>query len=87
MADRVREDWLDGAHRTGDSVEIGNSVFCAGCGKFGGIFSIMIPEGYDPPPNPAPVWPFDEETCPVHVKETPATPTTAERVASRGPLP
>ena len=80
-----REAWLNGWSRSGDTVLLGTAVHCAGCGKFNGVATVAFSEGWEPPGmNPA--WPFDEADCPVHNSPS-HVPTTAERVANRGPLP
>lgn len=58
----VTEAWLNGWIRERDTVTIGLTKCCAGCGHATVAFS-GIP---DPPPNDQPPnWPFDHVDCPL----------------------
>lgn len=61
-----REHWLNGWYREGSFVLIGNVIRCAGCGRAGGITTVVIEdiENYQPPEK-YPDWPFPENDCPV----------------------
>jgi hypothetical protein len=60
----TRESWLNGWSRDGNTVLLGSSVHCVGCGKSYGTTCVVIPEGWAPPEK-NPDWPFDEADCPV----------------------
>jgi len=49
-----RESWLKGWSRIGSLVLMGTATYCAGCGKFHGVQTVVFPD-----------WPFREESCPV----------------------
>lgn len=61
--------WLNGWPRIGGgrSVLIGTAYHCIGCGKFLGTGCVVCPpDGF--PNYPTPVWPFQEDLCPVHTE-------------------
>jgi hypothetical protein len=64
-----REDWLHGWTRQGRTVLVGVVVRCAGCGRYQGAATVAYPKDWTPP-GPVPDWPFEEETCPVHLSFT-----------------
>ena len=82
------KEWLHGWPRHGSDVYMGMTSLCAGCGLFQGTFSIAISDD-DVWPDQDPEWPFPKPTCPVHRRypRSEPSPTAAERVAHRGPLP
>lgn len=59
--------WLNGWPRVDDTVLIGTSYHCVGCGQYRSIGCVAFPEGHVWP-DALPVWPFEEDTCPVHHK-------------------
>lgn len=74
-----REKWLNGWPRMGSSVLIGSAVHCAGCGAYGGITCVVIPDDWQDPEK-LPDWPFEQSQCPIceilqHKKEHRTQPT------------
>jgi len=59
-----RETWLNGHYRNGDTVLVGATLCCAGCGRHRGLVALAIRED-DVLPEKDPDWPFNEEDCPV----------------------
>ena len=57
-----REHWLNGWHRTENTVFVFGCVRCAGCGRDFGV-TCWIAEGDLPEKEPD--WPFDAESCPL----------------------
>jgi len=61
------EKWLNGWHRQGDTVWMGQP-HCAGCGRLLAVVCVIIPEDYVFPDKP-PDFPFPQEDCPLCQKE------------------
>lgn len=61
---KTRETWLNGWHRSGDTVFVGGAICCAGCGKESGVTCWSVQEGATLP-DKSPDWPFDLGSCPM----------------------
>ena len=59
----MSETWLNGWSRCGDTVLIGSTVHCAGCGKDLGICTVAVDDNWQRP-DKLPDWPFAED-CPI----------------------
>lgn len=77
-----RENWLNGWHRSGDSVLIGTGWHCAGCGKFLGLGCVALDD--QPWPEKLPDFPFEEATCPLcEYRQAPNPPTAVDKLTER----
>lgn len=76
------ESYLNGWRRHGREVTVGNGVYCAGCGKDHGCFTVDL-TGYTAAdfPKEAPHWPFKEADCPVCINYTETDKLTARLIA------